>query len=345
MKFGIWAPLPHTIRSEPAMVQAIAHLSTQGRGDRTAADPSFEFAADIITRAERCGFDITLIAERLMGPDLESWILASALAQRTRTIELMVAVHPGIVSPQMVAKMGASLDRISGGRFSVNIIAGWWKEEMNLFGNGAWIEDADDRSQRMGEFVDVMRGLWTEESLSYSGKYFQADKARLPIRTVQTPCPPIYAASRSPAGKKIVAQKCDVWFVEYQTDFRLYETNAQGIADDIVAMQSQAAACGRSLEYGISAHVICADTMEQAVAQAEELEAYGQKDRVALTAAKALGAGLVGTPEIIAERIKRYERSGVNCLMLRFHPMGQGLDTFAERVLPLLGKSKMQQSF
>ena len=78
-------------------------------------DGSFEFACDAVRRADELGFDTTLIAERFLGPDLSAWVLASALAMVTKHIELMVAVHPGMVTPQVVAKMASSLDRISGG--------------------------------------------------------------------------------------------------------------------------------------------------------------------------------------------------------------------------------------
>jgi FMNH2-dependent dimethyl sulfone monooxygenase len=77
--------------------------------------------------------------------------------------------------------------------------------------------------------------------------------------------------------------------------------------------------------------------MEGALAQAHELEAYGKRDRIALIAAKAIGAGFVGTPELIAKRVLQYEKMGVGCLMLRFHPMLDGLKNFAEKVVPLLG--------
>ncbi|MFX9672901.1 LLM class flavin-dependent oxidoreductase, partial [Acinetobacter baumannii] len=91
-----------------------------GQGNRH--DRSFEFAANILCEAEDSGFETTLIAERWLGPDLDCWIMAAALAQRTHHMELMVAAHPGIMTPQVVAKMGASLDRISGGRLAVNIV-------------------------------------------------------------------------------------------------------------------------------------------------------------------------------------------------------------------------------
>jgi FMNH2-dependent dimethyl sulfone monooxygenase len=249
----------------------------------------------------------------------------------------MVAVHPGIVTPQAVAKMGASLDRISGGRLAVNIVNGWWPDEMNLFGNGAWIDDADMRAARMGEFIEVLSGLWTQERFSFDGKYYRIDSGSLPIKPRRQPSPRIYAASRAPSGKELVAKMCDVWFAEYKPDYRLYEENLAKVGEDIDDMRERARRFGRTLEYGLSAHVICADTMEGALAQAHELEAYGKRDRIALIAAKAIGAGFVGTPELIAERVLQYEKMGVGCLMLRFHPMLDGLKNFAEKVVPLLG--------
>src|SRR5262249_29162221 len=158
--FGIWTPLPHTIRPEPAMERAIAQIkagtSLAGRPDET-----FAFACEGVRRADALGFDTPLIAERLLGPDLSAWGLASALAIVTPRIELMVAVHPGMVTPQVVAKMAASLDRISGGRAALNIVNGWWMEEFDLFSNGNFIADAE-RYPRMGEYIEVIKGLWTD---------------------------------------------------------------------------------------------------------------------------------------------------------------------------------------
>ena len=335
MKFGIWTPLPHTIRAEPEMEQAIADTLVQGQ--HPGHDRALEFACGIVTAAEARGFELTLIAERLLGPDLESWILATALAMRTTRMGVMVAAHPGIVSPQMVAKMGASLDRISGGRFCVNVVNGWWQEEMDLFGNGAWLPDPAARYRRMDEFIRVMKGLWTDGSLESAGEFFHVPNRLLPIRTVQAPAPRIYAASRSDPGKATIAELCDTWFVEYQPDHRAFDANFAAVAADVADMKARAARHGRALEYGVSAHAICAATQAGAEAQAEELERYGAQNRIAQIAAKALGAGLVGTPELIAARLRQYEAIGVDLFMLRFHPMLAGIETFADRVMPLVG--------
>ena len=334
MRYGIWTPLPHTIRAEPRMEAAIRDLTTRGGGG--GADRSFQFAVDVVNRGTSYGFETTLIAERFLGPDLEAWIMSAALATQTTDIELMVAVHPGIVAPQVVAKMGATLDRISGGRLAINVVNGWWQQEFDLFGNGGWLGDMDRRYRRMDEFIRVMKGLWTEPSFSLDGEFYRIEAGSLPIKTVRTPHPRIYAASRTAPGMEIVARECDVWFVHYELPYRRYEENFRVIAHGIHEMSERARRLDRDLAFGISAHVICESTLEAAEAKADALEEYGQRDPVSKIAAKALGPGLVGTPALIAERLRRYEAVGMECVMLHFHPMMEGLDRFATEVMPLL---------
>lgn len=315
------------------MEEGIQQVKT--RGDAR-ADKSFQFALDVVSTGEALGFDITLIAERLLGPDLEAWMLTAALAARTKTIQIMPAVYPGMITPQLVAKMGATLDRITGGRFIVNVVNGWFQQEFELFSNGAWIASSEARYNRMEEFVRVLKGLWGDDHFTFEGEFYRTDDATLPMKPVQRPHPPIYTASRTDSGKDVIAEHCDLWFVNYQADYRKYDENFASIGRDVANLAERAAHFGRKLAFGMSAHVICADTLSEAHARADELEAYGQRDRVSATASRALGACLVGTPELIAERMRRYEDIGVELFLLHFHPMLQGLETFAKRVMPLL---------
>jgi len=333
MRLGIWTPLPHTVQAEPAMDEGIRQVMT--RGDAR-ADKSFQFALDVVTRGEALGFDITLIAERLLGPDLEAWMLTAALAARTKTIQIMPAVYPGMITPQLAAKMGATLDRISGGRFAINVVNGWFEKEFELFSNGGWIASSEARYNRMNEFVRVLKGIWSEDHFTFRGEFFRADDATLPMKPVRVPHPPIYTASRTDSGKDVIAEHCDLWFVNYTADYRRFEENLAAIRQDIADLGARARHFGRKLEFGMSAHVICADTSAEAHARADALEAYGQRDRVSSTASRGLGACLVGTPEVIAERMRRYEDIGLNLFLLHFHPMLQGLETFEKRVIPLL---------
>lgn len=330
MKLGIWAPLPHTIGKEPEVDRALEELGTPGRG--LAVDRSYAFVRDVVRRAEEIGFDITLVAERLVAPDLEAWLVSAALAVETSRIEIMTAVHPGIVAPQLVAKMAASLDRLSGGRACVNVVPGRRSHEFELFGNNGWLEDSDARYQRVDEFIRVLKGLWTQEPFNMDGRFYPVRDGRLATKPMRLPHPPIYAASSSPAGKDSIARDCDLWFATYEPGHANYDANLARIRADIADIRARAARCGRTIGIGVSTHIACASTMEEAIAQANDIEA----DPLANVAAKALGAGLIGPPDEIADRIRVYEDMGVTCLMLQFHPMKEGLERFAEEIMPRL---------
>ena len=217
----------------------------------------------MIRRGEELGFETTLIAERWMGTDHSAWMLASALAALTSRIELMVAVHPGIMTPQAVAKLAVSLDRISGGRAAINIVNGWWKEEFETFGHGWQPQDDDARYRRMDEFVRVLRGLWQEDVFDFHGEFYTVDGQGLPLKSVQLPHPPIYAGTRNETGKEVIARDGDYWFVDYQTDYRMWERNIEQAAVFIADMRRRAERHGRTIDFGMSCHVICADTTER----------------------------------------------------------------------------------
>jgi FMNH2-dependent dimethyl sulfone monooxygenase len=334
MQLGIWTPLPHTIRPEPVIETAVGELSTRGKGQPL--DRSYAFARDIVRNAEDMGFDITLVAERLVAPDLEAWAVSAALAVETSRIKIMTAVHPGIFNPQLAAKMGATIDRLSGGRFVVNVVPGRRSHEFALYGNNAWLDGdtSDDRYTRVDEFIRLMKAMWLEDDFTFDGDFYTAKNATMATRTMTLPHPPVYAASGDERGKDIIARECDLWFANYEPGIGAYEMNARQMAADIIDMRERAASHGRSIGYGVSTHVACGDDVEALIADARSLENHPEHN----VAIKALGAGLIGTPQMIADRIRRYEDMGLTCLMLQFHPMQQGLQIFADRVMPLIGR-------
>lgn len=332
MQLGIWAPLPHTIRPEPEIDKAVDELSAPGTGLKV--DRSYQFARDVVLQAEEMGFDVTLVAERLVAPDLEAWVVSSALAVETKTIKIMTAVHPGIFNPQLAAKMGASIDRLSGGRFMVNVVPGRRSHEFTLYGNNAWIgaEEANARYDRVDEFIQVMKAMWTQEKFTFDGQFYTAHEAGMITRPVSLPHPPVYAASGDERGKEIIARECDLWFANYEPGIDAYERNIERMTLDIIDMRKRAADYNREIGFGISTHVSCGHDISALIADARALENDPQHN----VALKALGAGLIGTPQMIADRIRRYEDMGLTCLMLQFHPMSHGLQVFGDKVLPLI---------
>ncbi len=330
MRLGIWAPAPQTIRADANVRPKFTALTQNGGG----VDPSFLYAIDVLQRAEELGFDITLIAQRWLGPDLDSWIYAAAMAAHTNKIELMAAVHPGITDPRIAAKMGASIDRISGGRFCVNIVNGARQPELSAFGQ--WLDREAPRYQRMSEFIQVMKGLWAGDDFSFHGDFYNFEHVGIFTRSVRAPHPPIYAASHVEAGMEVVARECAAWFVNYDKDRNLYTESMKRIEREIGLMEMHARTLNKRLTYGLNALVLLGETDEEANAKAEEHLRFAQSDPTMRVGSGGLGANLVGSPQTVAKRIDRYRALGIDLLMLHFYPMRSGLDEFAEKVMPRL---------
>ena len=330
LKFGVWAPAPQTIRPDPAIRPAFAALTQHGGG----VDESYLYAVDVLQRAEALGFEITLIAQRYLGPDLDSWIFGTALATQTKTMKIMAALHPGIADPRMAAKMGASIDRISDGRFCINIVNGLRKDEFAIYGD--WLDQDQPRYRRMSEFIKVMKGLWTQDEFTFEGEYYAVRNGRLPTKPVQAPHPPFYAASRVDEGMDVVAHECSTWFVNYDKDRRNYAASLRRIETEMAIMQGRVKALGKEMTYGINAIVLIGETDEEAEALAEEHLRAVAGDPLTAVGTSGVGAALIGAPETIARRIRTYESLGIDLFMLHFYPMREGMEQFAERVLPLV---------
>lgn len=215
MEFGLYAPLPHVTVGSPEIDASVAGaLSPLPDG---VIDPAYALTRDVLLAADRAGFDIILFAERHLGADLEAWVLASAIAAQTERIKAMIAVHPGLWHPVMVAKMAATLDRIAKGRMVINLVTGWNVEEHRMFG-GDILLGSEERYLRAEEFVQVMRGMWTETPFSFKGKIFDIEAAELRLKPATVPPPDIFTASRSPRGLEMVALCGDWWFLDYETE-------------------------------------------------------------------------------------------------------------------------------
>ena len=133
---------------------------------------TFDYVKRLAQRAERIGFDLTLVPELnlndikgVAAPSLEAWALAAAIAATTDRLEIMAAMRPGYHLPAVTAKQAATIDDISGGRFTFNVVSAWWAEEARQY--GGIFSEHDDRYKRTAEFVEVMKGLWSETPYSF----------------------------------------------------------------------------------------------------------------------------------------------------------------------------------
>jgi F420-dependent oxidoreductase-like protein len=124
------------------------------------------------------------------GPCLEGWITLTALAQATRRVRLgtlVTGIH--YRHPAVLANMAATLDIVSGGRLELGIGAGWNQEESGAY--GIELGSPRERSDRFEEACEVLVGLLSQETTTFSGSYYHLTEARCEPKPVQQPHPPI----------------------------------------------------------------------------------------------------------------------------------------------------------
>jgi len=312
-------------------------------------------AKRIAQRSEQIGFDITLIAELFLNdikgidaPSLDAWTTAAALAAVTERLELMVAVRPTFHDPAILAKQAANIDRISNGRLALNVVSSWWADEARRY--GIHFEEHDDRYARTAEWLEVVNGAWTQPRFSFDGHYYKVDETVLEPKPVRKPRPPIYAGGESEAAKKLITRACDAYVTHGDPVDR--------VAPKVRDIQARRNAAGlEPMLYGMAAYAIVRDTEAEAQRELERITnvqpgsaGYGNyQDWIAHTrleqqisledysvSNRGLRAGLVGTPEQVADTIRRLEEAGVGMLLLQFSPQLDEMERFAETVMPLV---------
>jgi F420-dependent oxidoreductase-like protein len=124
------------------------------------------------------------------GPCLEGWTTMTALAQSTTRLRfgtLVTGIHHR--HPAVLANMATALDIISGGRLELGVGAGWNEEEATAYGLA--LGTLAQRSDRLEEACEVLVGLLTQESTTFTGTHYRLRDARNEPKGVQRPHPPI----------------------------------------------------------------------------------------------------------------------------------------------------------
>ena len=344
MRFGYWLPVfGGWLRNAP---------------DEGSMEASWAYVSRLARRSEEIGYDLTLIAELFLNdikgidaPALDAWSTAAALAAVTERLELMVAVRPTFHHPARLAKQAANIDRISNGRLALNVVSAWWKDEARRY--GTHFDEHDDRYARTTEWLDVIDGAWREPLLTYTGRYYQVDELIVepkPVRTTTRHRPTIYAGGESEAAKTMIARHCDAYVMHGDPPDR--------IRPKVADMRARREALALPpMTYGMAAYAIVRDT--EAEAQREQVRItnvapgspgyHNYQDWIANTkleqrvsledysvSNRGLRAGLVGTPDQVAERVREFADAGIDLLLLQCSPQLEEMERFAEQVMPLV---------
>jgi len=175
-------------------------------------------------RVEELGFSHILVYDHVVGADPavhEGWngpydvhttfhepfVMFGYLAGVTRALELVTGV---IILPQrqatLVAKQAAEVDLLSDGRFRLGIGVGWNTVEYEALG-----EDFGTRGKRSAEQIELLRRLWTEQSVTFAGDFHTVTGAGIAPLPVQRPIP-VWVGAASPPGYKRAGRLADGWF-------------------------------------------------------------------------------------------------------------------------------------
>ena len=348
MRFGYWLPV---------FGGWLRNVPDEGM------EATWDYVSRLARRSELIGFDLTLVAELNLNdikgidaPSLDAWSTAAALAAVTRYLEIMVAVRPTFHHPALLAKQAANIDHISGGRLSLNVVSSWWAEEARQY--GVQFDQHDDRYARTAEWLAVLDGMWSQPVFSFSGKYYEVRDSILQPKPVRLPRPVLYAGGESPAAKGLISERCDGYLMHGDPPAR--------VAAKAADLQQRRSELGLPpLRLGVAGFVVCRPTEAAARREVERITnvqpgspGYGNyrdwltntqlEQQVSLedysVSNRGLRAGLVGTPEQIAEQVIRFREAGIDLLLLQCSPQEEEMERFAAEVMPLVRREAGQSA-
>lgn len=334
---------------------------TSGDGEHLGtAKPEREANLENITKvaqaAEEAGFEGILIPTGV--PYLDSWLVGSAIVHHTKKIRPLVAFRPGFIAPTVASKIATTLDQFSNGRLLVNVVTGGSQTELAQDGD---YTAHDERYERTGEFLDVIKKTWEQNSVTHKGKFFETTNAKLFPPLKQEAGIPIYFGGSSDIAKDIAAEHADV-FLQWG------EPVAQ-IKAQIEDVKARAAQRGRTLEYGIRLHIVVRETEEAAweaahniiskidqnvqqsihsLKEGSDSTAQQRMTEIASTTdrfdkyswtgigkvRKGAGTAIVGTPAQVKEALQDYVDVGITHFVLSGFPHAEEATRFGELVMP-----------
>jgi alkanesulfonate monooxygenase SsuD/methylene tetrahydromethanopterin reductase-like flavin-dependent oxidoreductase (luciferase family) len=327
--------------------------------------PRWKDSLEVARLADGMGFEAIVPVSRWVGlvpgkprdasaQNLESFTWASAVCVSTRQAGVFATCPIHAYHPMLAAKQAATIDQISGGRFGLNIVAGWNPTEAGLFGHT--ILDHDARYRRASEWVEIVQKVWTsEEEFDHEGEFWTIHDAYTVPLPAQEPGPPIMNAGGSGQGRDFAARHADMAFVSLRTD-ELEE--AAAMVDDYRTYAREH--YGRELGVWSHGYVVHSETDEEAQRKADELYANGDFEAVDAMMAglvKTHSAGvddenfqtvrrnivlgssgfpLIGSTETIADRLQFLSRAGIDGVLVTWLDYPNGLRHFRQEILPIL---------
>jgi alkanesulfonate monooxygenase SsuD/methylene tetrahydromethanopterin reductase-like flavin-dependent oxidoreductase (luciferase family) len=292
---------------------------------------SWEEAKTAALEFEALDYHSVWVCDHLYGvpmpqlPILEAWSQLAAVAAITERVELGTLVTPPFFrNPAVLAKQIATIDHIAGGRVIPGFGAGWFEAEFT--GYGCEFPSIGDRMNALNEAVELMKRMWTEEEVTFDGRFAKAHAVRCEPKPPRRP-PVLIGGGGEKVLMGIAARHADIW-----NNLAVFQPH---LAQKVQAMRQRCDDAGRdfeTLQVSQQCTVVIApdeQTAGQFLEKAKKV--YGGHMGGAIEE-----HGIWGTPDQVIERIQRHVDLGVSLFVIEFF----GRDTrdparlFAEKVMP-----------
>jgi pyrimidine oxygenase len=318
-------------------------------------EASWDYNREIAILAEDTGLDfiMSMAKWRGYGGETQQWryaldsqMLMAGLAAVTKRVKVLTTVHTLLQNPAVTAKMIATLDLISHGRSGLNIVTGAYKGEFEQM--HAWQNDVghDQRYDLAEEWITIIKRLWSEESVTFAGKYFTMDDCQSDPKPAKKPF--VVCAGTSTRGMRFTADQADAMFCGGKDEAEL-----AGIS---TAMKKMARESGRSIKTYTMLNLVIGETDEAAQAEADfyragfdmeackgMMRAYGFIDAeigkensfVQNARSSFMSAKMIGSVETVTQRlIDMIDRCELDGIMLIFPEYLKSMPIFAREILP-----------
>lgn len=320
-------------------------------------DGSISYNLRLTQLADQLGIDFILFPTRykgglggsnVSGGQYDPLAMIGPLAVATERIHFISAVLPSFVPPVTLAKMGATLDHISNGRWHMNLVSGWFQEEQEMFGI-SWIDHAE-RYKRSEEYLQIVKGLWQNDEFSFRGHFYEIKNGRMQPSPIQKPYPAIFQGGNSEEAQMMAGRQSD-WYFMNGAPVEQLKTQMERVS--AVARQYD-----RRVRFAVNAFVIARETEKEAMKEYNDIvenadlttiqhfkqymkEATGMwskarsiSDFVANN--EGFRTGLIGSYKQVREKIEQLKQAGIDLVLMAFRFPLNELRSFQENVIKKL---------
>jgi len=327
---------------------------------------SWNNTSRIVKTADELGYtNILCPSSYQVGQDTLSFV--SSMAPLTAQINFLAAIRCGEIHPPMLARALATIDHILKGRLTVNIISS------DLPGNKV---ESSIRYARSKEVIQILKQGWNNDEINFKGEFYDIKLPSDPVKSYQINGGPLlYFGGYSPDGVDLCAEHCDVYLMWPDTEDK--------ISTLISNMKDKALRYNRTVQFGLRIHVIVRETEAEArkyasklisnldynlgndirdraqdskslgVSMQSELRLKSDKDFYVESnlwtgiglARSGCGAAIVGDPDQVYNKLKRYMNLGIRSFILSGYPHHKECELFAKYVLPRFSNIHLSKAF